>query len=156
VVGSAAEECNVSDGPASGWYADPLRRFDHRYWDGTAWTEHVARAGVAAVDPPTASPVATAGTATGPVGSTATTVNVLAVVSLVLSIIWVGGLASLAAIVTGVMARRQIRDAAGRETGEGAALAGIIIGSVGVVLTAVAVLAMVLFFAIPTTPSFAP
>ena len=33
------------DGP--GWYADPSGRYDHRYWDGTAWTEHVSRDGVA-------------------------------------------------------------------------------------------------------------
>jgi hypothetical protein len=32
------------DGP--GWYADPSGRYDHRYWDGTAWTEHVSRGGV--------------------------------------------------------------------------------------------------------------
>lgn len=43
----------IDDGP--GWYADPGRRFDHRYWDGTAWTEHVSVAGepsVAPVTPP--------------------------------------------------------------------------------------------------------
>jgi hypothetical protein len=37
------------DGP--GWYADPGGRFDHRYWDGTAWTEHVSQAGVASTAP---------------------------------------------------------------------------------------------------------
>jgi len=39
------------DGP--GWYADPSRRYDHRYWDGSAWTEHVSRAGVASTAPVT-------------------------------------------------------------------------------------------------------
>jgi Domain of unknown function (DUF4328)/Protein of unknown function (DUF2510) len=33
----------TDDGP--GWYSDPGRRFDHRYWDGEAWTEHVSVAG---------------------------------------------------------------------------------------------------------------
>jgi hypothetical protein len=37
------------DGP--GWYADPGRRYDHRYWDGTAWTEHVSTAGEASIAP---------------------------------------------------------------------------------------------------------
>jgi len=37
------------DGP--GWYADPSGRYDHRYWDGTAWTEHVSRAGEASTAP---------------------------------------------------------------------------------------------------------
>ena len=39
------------DGP--GWYPDPSRRFDHRYYDGTAWTEHVSVAGVASTAPVT-------------------------------------------------------------------------------------------------------
>jgi hypothetical protein len=34
----------------AGWYADPAGRFDHRYWDGAKWTEHVSTAGAAAVD----------------------------------------------------------------------------------------------------------
>ena len=36
----------------AGWFADPGRIHEHRYWDGTRWTEHVANAGVSAVDPP--------------------------------------------------------------------------------------------------------
>jgi hypothetical protein len=39
----------ADDGP--GWYADPGRRYDHRYWDGTAWTEHVSTAGEASIAP---------------------------------------------------------------------------------------------------------
>src|SRR5262245_56809977 len=26
----------------AGWYSDPAGRFELRYWDGTAWTEHVS------------------------------------------------------------------------------------------------------------------
>lgn len=37
------------DGP--GWYADPAGHHDHRYWDGSAWTEHVSRGGVAETAP---------------------------------------------------------------------------------------------------------
>lgn len=33
------------------WHPDPTGRHDHRWWDGQRWTEHVADAGVAAVDP---------------------------------------------------------------------------------------------------------
>jgi hypothetical protein len=36
------------------WYADPSGRFELRYWNGTAWTEHVARAGQQYTDPPVA------------------------------------------------------------------------------------------------------
>ena len=37
---------------AAGWFADPGGRHDHRYWDGSRWTEHVSDHGVAGVDPP--------------------------------------------------------------------------------------------------------
>ena len=40
----------MSDTPAS-WQPDPTGRHDHRYWDGTQWTDHVADAGVAGTDP---------------------------------------------------------------------------------------------------------
>jgi hypothetical protein len=33
-----------------GWYADPTARFDYRYWDGSGWSEHVAKAGRMATD----------------------------------------------------------------------------------------------------------
>ncbi len=35
----------------AGWYEDPTTRFDHRYWDGSTWTHHVARRGERATDP---------------------------------------------------------------------------------------------------------
>ncbi len=37
--------------PPANWYADPLARFELRYWDGTRWTEHVSAAGQQHVDP---------------------------------------------------------------------------------------------------------
>jgi hypothetical protein len=33
------------------WLPDPTGKHDHRWWDGDQWTEHVADAGQAAVDP---------------------------------------------------------------------------------------------------------
>lgn len=39
----------MSDTPS--WQPDPTGKHDHRYWDGTQWTENVADAGVAAIDP---------------------------------------------------------------------------------------------------------
>lgn len=33
-----------------GWQPDPTGRFEHRYWDGSQWTDNVANAGVAATD----------------------------------------------------------------------------------------------------------
>ena len=38
----------------AGWYSDPSGRYELRYWDGTAWTEHVARNGQQFTDQPVA------------------------------------------------------------------------------------------------------
>lgn len=56
----AAEEAPAEEPAAAesavpaGWYADPSGRFELRYWDGAAWTEHVSRAGQQETDPPVA------------------------------------------------------------------------------------------------------
>lgn len=34
------------------WYPDPYGRHEYRYWDGSAWTEHVSSHGRSTVDPP--------------------------------------------------------------------------------------------------------
>lgn len=38
----------------AGWYPDPSGRYELRYWDGSAWTEHVSRQGQQFTDPPVA------------------------------------------------------------------------------------------------------
>jgi hypothetical protein len=35
----------------AGWYSDPTKRHEYRYWDGSQWTESVADAGVVGQDP---------------------------------------------------------------------------------------------------------
>ena len=38
--------------PAPGWWAaDPFGRHEQRWWDGSAWTDHVADAGATSTDP---------------------------------------------------------------------------------------------------------
>ncbi|MGQ0481504.1 MAG: DUF4190 domain-containing protein [Pseudonocardia sp.] len=56
--------------------------------------------------------------------------NGLAVASLVLGIIWVYWLGSIAALILGYLARRQIRERG--ESGDGLAVAGIVLGWIGV------------------------
>jgi len=61
---SGARSSNAASTPAqqpastpsvpAGWYHDPAGRFELRYWDGSAWTEHVSRAGQQYTDPPVA------------------------------------------------------------------------------------------------------
>jgi hypothetical protein len=60
----------------------------------------------------------------------------LAVASLVLSLLWIGGLGSLLAIFFAVAARQHLRESGPWEGGEKLALAGLILGIVGLVGTA--------------------
>ena len=41
----------MSDTNPAGWQSDPTGRHDHRYWDGSSWTDNVSDAGVAGTDP---------------------------------------------------------------------------------------------------------
>lgn len=51
----------------SQWAADPYRRFELRYYDGTRWTEHVSTGGVQSTDAPVATdPFSAQPSATGP------------------------------------------------------------------------------------------
>jgi YVTN family beta-propeller protein len=61
--------------------------------------------------------------------------SALAVASLILSILWLGGLGSLVAVVLGIVALLQIRKAKGPKRGTGPATAGIVIGAIGTVGT---------------------
>jgi len=51
---AAQEPAPVESTVPAGWYADPSGRYELRYWDGSAWTEHVSRAGQQFTDPPVA------------------------------------------------------------------------------------------------------
>jgi Protein of unknown function (DUF2510) len=50
----AAPAAPTTPAVPAGWYADPANRYELRYWDGSAWTEHVSRAGQQYTDPPVA------------------------------------------------------------------------------------------------------
>lgn len=52
VAPGTAPVAAVAGGAPAGWQADPSGRFEQRYWDGNAWTEHVSTGGVASSDPP--------------------------------------------------------------------------------------------------------
>lgn len=45
--------------PAANWYPDPGGKHEHRYWDGSQWTDNVADHGRQAVDPLVVNPVPT-------------------------------------------------------------------------------------------------
>lgn len=47
----ATDDRRDAGGAPAQWHPDPTRRHQHRYWDGTAWTEHVADDGAVSLDP---------------------------------------------------------------------------------------------------------
>lgn len=124
----------------AGWYADPLGGHEHRYWDGERWTQHVATAGRTVTDPVggTAAPPPPPTTAPPRPGSPAPQVetNGKAVASLAIGLLagWIPFVAAIIAIVLGVVARREIAASGGKQHGDGLALAGILVGAVGVLL----------------------
>jgi len=78
-----------------------------------------------------------------------TRTNTLAIVSMVAGIVgWVAVplVAHVVAVVTGHMARGQIRDAAGTEDGDAFALIGLVLGYLGLVGGCVIAILVVLFF----------
>jgi Domain of unknown function (DUF4190) len=60
--------------------------------------------------------------------------NPMAIGSLVLSLLWLGGIGSVGAVVLGHMSKREIARSEGRETGAGLATAGVVIGYIGVAI----------------------
>ncbi len=50
-VATTASTGTTPNVPAD-WYKDPSGRFELRYWNGTAWTEHVATGGTQSTDAP--------------------------------------------------------------------------------------------------------
>lgn len=75
--------------------------------------------------------------------------NTLAIISLVAGILgWTlfPFLGSIAAVITGHMARKQIRQAPGQWDGDGFALAGLLLGWIALALWLVGIALFVLFF----------
>ncbi|MFG6491265.1 phospholipid scramblase-related protein [Microbacterium sp. P03] len=48
----------MSSPAPAGWFPDPFARHEHRYWDGSQWTEHVGSQGRQLVDAPIVVPPA--------------------------------------------------------------------------------------------------
>jgi hypothetical protein len=63
----------------------------------------------------------------------------MAIASLILGLVWATGIGSLLAVIFAIVARKNIKDSRGRQTGEGLAIAGLVIGIIGL-------LGAVLFF----------
>lgn len=111
----------------AGWFDDPAQPGVTRYWDGTGWTERSFGEPL---------PVAPAGAPAGwtspprPRLARPTLTDRGAIWSLVLGLLAsLCFLSAVFAITTGVSSRKRIRLAGGELTGDGLALAGIIMGA---------------------------
>lgn len=111
-----------------GWYPDPSEPDKQRYWDGTSWTEHVTPA--AASVPPTP-PV---------YGTTPPGTNGLAITSFVLSLLTLCGVGSLLGVIFGHVSLRQIKRE--HQRGRGLAIAGLVLGYLGMAGIVVLVIAL--------------
>lgn len=49
---SASNTSTSSPNIPANWYPDPSKRYELRYWNGSAWTSHVATGGVQSTDEP--------------------------------------------------------------------------------------------------------
>jgi hypothetical protein len=52
VAPSQATNTAATPSVPADWYKDPSGRFELRYWNGSAWTEHVATGGTQSTDAP--------------------------------------------------------------------------------------------------------
>lgn len=142
-------------GVQPGWYADPIRRFELRYYNGAAWTADVATGGERFVDP--------LGVETDPAGrqpigevapatSDASVANSPATASMVLGIIavaiaWVpfvvvlGALAAVLALVFGTVG---VRRAGTSGAGRSRAVVGLVTGASALVAASLGALLTVL------------
>lgn len=112
---AARDPDREASSPPPGWYPDPTRPGRTRWWDGARW---------GALDVPED-------------GKT----NGLAIASLVLGVLWLYWIGSILALILGYVARGQIRRSNGAQVGDGIAIAGIVLGWIGL---AVLVLLIVL------------
>jgi hypothetical protein len=71
--------------------------------------------------------------------------NGFAIASMVLGLVWIWFLGSILAVIFGHIAVRQIRNSRGTERGRGMAIAGLILGYVGIALLALSLVAVAVF-----------
>jgi Protein of unknown function (DUF2510) len=127
-------------GVRPGWYADPLRRFELRWYNGTAWTADVSRGGERFVDPlgVTVPPEAPTVAASG--GGAATASMVLGIVAIALAwvpfVVVLGILAAVLALVFGWVGFRR---AGSGGSGRSRAVVGLVTGASALLVSVIGV-----------------
>jgi hypothetical protein len=93
--------------------------------------------------PPPPPPPAAWGTYAGPYGAAPPTrTNGFAIASMVLGILWIYWIGSILALVFGYIAKNQIDNSRGSQSGRGMAIAGIVLGWVGIAAIVLVVIAV--------------
>lgn len=128
--------------PPSGWFPDPLNRYEHRYFNGESWTSDVSLGGERFVDPlgsdgdgttdKAANSAATASVVMGSIGLVVAWIPFVVVAGLVLAIL---------AVVFGIKGLRRSRTTG---TGRSAAIAGTVMGGLGIAASIVGVVLSVM------------
>jgi hypothetical protein len=127
----------------SGWFPDPLGRYDHRWFNGTSWTSDVSTDGRRLVDPLGISPgpsaparnrPATVSVVCGLIGVAIAWIPIVVVAGFVLAVV---------AIVAGI---RGVRSGRSSGVGTGRATAGLIIGIAALLASVVGVILSVVVF----------
>jgi Domain of unknown function (DUF4190)/Protein of unknown function (DUF2510) len=127
-----------TNGPDAGWLTDPEDSAQQRYSNGVEWTEHRIR-----TSPQPPGSMALLGYPSAPQSSSgATTALVLGILSLV----FLGFLTGIPAMVTARRATREIDQSQGRIGGRGMATAGFVTGLIGTIWSALAFGLVVLVF----------
>lgn len=134
-------------GTPAAWYPDPSGRHDHRWFNGSSWTADVADGGNRGFDPlvgPFASSARPLASPSSPEGSRpgrAAALTSLTLGALSMAIAWMpfvvvlGIAAALSAIVLGIIAAH--RATQGTQAGIRHAVAGIVCGTFGLLLSGV-------------------
>lgn len=126
----------------SGWFPDPLDRYDHRYFNGTAWTSDVSADGTRYVDPLGSRPsIPEPQRGNRPATSAVVMGSIAIIIAWIPFVAIVGGVLAVLALVFGVRGLRRSRvDGVGR----GPAIAGIVMGAVGLAATVIGVVLSVI------------
>ncbi|MEO6651138.1 MAG: DUF4190 domain-containing protein [Ilumatobacteraceae bacterium] len=133
----------MSDQPTpSGWFPDPLDRYDHRYFNGMAWTSDVSIDGIRAVDPQGSRPDAPERRSGNRAATSAVVMGSIAIIiAWIPLVVIVGGVLAVLAVVFGVRGLSRSREDG---VGRGAAIAGIVMGVIGLAATVVGVILSVI------------
>lgn len=123
----------------SGWFPDPLDRYDHRYFNGTTWTSDVSSGGQRYVDPLGIGPGHQPG-GDRPGNGAATAAVVMGSVGMAIAwipfIVVIGAVLAVLAVVFGIIGIKRSRVS---DVGRGTAIAGLVMGSIGIVAAVIGV-----------------